>query len=140
MKDSDAYKQWYAKNKDDLAKRRKAKYLSDPEYKQKAIERAQSYRSKKAAEARTKLDPKYTHTATEAAELLGVSPAVLRGWHKRQLYPTPLEFQGKRYFTEAQVALLSTLSQYLQSIGWRAFTEEERQKLAATSATVFANW
>ena len=51
------FKDWYSANRDKLSQQRKDKYQSDPEYRQKAIERASQRRSAISANNRiTTLD------------------------------------------------------------------------------------
>ena len=55
------YKQWYERNKEKLAERRKARYHSDKKYKAKVLKQNKDYREKKAKERDTekpKIKPK----------------------------------------------------------------------------------
>ncbi len=44
------WKNWYAENKEDLAKKRNGRYQSDPDYRTKVLAQNKAYREKKAAE------------------------------------------------------------------------------------------
>lgn len=43
------YKDWYAKNADELSEKRKSKYQDDPSYREKVLAQNRQYREKKAA-------------------------------------------------------------------------------------------
>lgn len=52
------YKQWYERNKEALAERRKARYKEDKKYRQKVLQQNRDYRAKKAKERKAKPKPK----------------------------------------------------------------------------------
>ena len=52
------YKDWYDRNKDRLAERRKSKYHSDKKHRKKVLEQNREYRAKKAKERISKPKPK----------------------------------------------------------------------------------
>jgi len=52
------YKEWYERNKESLAERRKNRYHEDKKYRQKVLQQNRDYRAKKAKERKAKPKPK----------------------------------------------------------------------------------
>lgn len=131
---AERYKRWYDKNKQKLADRRRARYHSDPDYRAKAIENRR--RSLPAVEP---LPEGYVHTFSDVAHALDVSLWKLRDWRNKNYYPEPHEHGRGLYFTEAQVALLLQLRNFMNTVSHR-FTPEAENHLQDLVNFIYANW
>ena len=129
---SDYYRQYYEDHRDDLSDKRRDRYQTDPEYREKAKAAARLYRQKKKAErdqlrAEGKLPPArpkgprkpvevavngsraLAHTITVAAERIGRSVDTLNHWSKVGLLPiTPIRSpRGDRLFTDGMILVVN---------------------------------
>lgn len=95
------YADWYEQNKGALSDRRKARYDTDPVYRQQIIDRARTRRESVVKQNPDGID------ATDLAEHLGVSPWTLNRW-KNEGYIPVTSFRGA-YFKQSQVELMGLL-------------------------------
>jgi hypothetical protein len=125
------YSKWYEKNKAKLAKSRKKKYDTDPEYKKNAISQSRKYRAKKQP-------PKpegYDLTLQQVAEHLKVTQWRLLEWRKKDYFPEPVNHGGRFWFTPPQAGLLKGIADFFAKYGTRA-----RHGLEDLVNLTFANW
>lgn len=141
------YREWYAKNKDRVSKRKAARYQNDPEYREKIKERARAWRrkerEKRKSETKVPLSekPPVPHrveiggtvqrapmfTIGKAAHYLGLSTQTLRKWEAGGVLP-PVDWRtagGHRLYTGPQLEELKRLyDMYREEVSpWR-ITEE----------------
>jgi MerR HTH family regulatory protein len=129
------FKRWYKAHKLELAAKRKHKYDTDPEYKQKVKDSANAHRAAKKAAARTRPEG-YDVTQAKAAEELGITEYLLRAWAERGWYPQPLESKGRKYFTMGQVQLLKALVNYITEVKGKS----DSDVFKSINANIFSNW
>ncbi|KVR21629.1 hypothetical protein WK13_34390 [Burkholderia ubonensis] len=132
------FSRWYDKNKDKLAEKRRNRYHTDPDYRQKIIDQNRAQKQAKRAE-RPELDPKYTKTMAEVATAMDVSVWSLREWRKKGYYPEPYEHSNKLYFTDKQVLLLKELAKFFTVYGKRV-SAVTRAPLDDLIAAIAKNW
>ena len=92
------FKEWYQKNKEPLSVKRKARYRTDPEYRQKALDASALRRLSKPTVERHGL------TVSEVGNALGVSLWRLSKWKEKQYIP--LQSFRSYQFTTMQVSLI----------------------------------
>lgn len=141
------FKQWYAKNKDELNAARKERYHSDPEYRQKIIERQKIARHKKPRpvtpiERRSfrEIDGKKTQVFRIGAvcEYAGCSERTLRGWEQDGLIPPPTIPGRHRVYTEHQALLLRGFARRLLQL---RYDRRSRKRIAEfLSESVKSQW
>jgi hypothetical protein len=131
------FKNWYDKNKELLSEKRKKMYREDPEYREKVKAR----RSKQLANSPTRLDPldeKYTTTFSEAAEELEITIWKFRHWRSHNYFPEPKQHGKFLYFTDAQMALLHTLKDFLEP--YTRLPGSQKAALENLVSLIYANW
>lgn len=125
---------WYGRNKERLAERRKRRYREDPEYREKIL----AHKRAKGREERAAIAP-YVRKVVgkkeilllrigDAAERVGVTAMTLRDWEERGLIPKSAFPWKHRYYTDHQVDLLSQ------------FVSNKDADVESASANVFATW
>ena len=130
------FKNWYSKNKEELAEKRAKQYREDPAYREKVLQRSREYR----ANNRTETTPEgYEQHMAGAAEVIGVTVWTLREWRKKNYFPEPFEFKGKLWFTGNQLHLLTSLRQFFDEHGVRT-AAHNRGALDLLTQVIYANW
>lgn len=135
-KKKNAYKDWYARNKEKLAQRRAERYKSDPAYREKVISASREHRRNNKGPS---VPEGYSFTMSSASDALGISIWTLREWRKKDYFPEPLDFKGCRWFTEGQVAMLARLRDFFELHGTRV-KKGDRQDFDDLVSLVYANW
>lgn len=130
-----SYKEWYAANKERLAKKKKERYANDPEYREKAKLRSKNRNKQKHEIPQDGFDISFA----DAAEALGVTLWVLREWRRKSYFPEPVVRLGSFRFNANQLELLKTLKTFFDQHG-RKVRESTRQALEEKVAFVYANW
>lgn len=128
---------WYNKNAERLAERRKLKYATDEEYRNKAKARAELQREALKA-ARPVLTDGMVKMK-DVCQTLNVGAWTLSNWKHLGYYPQPAKFQGSPVFTEKQVDLLKTIKQFFLDHPTRS-AGDHRGELEVITATVHNNW
>jgi len=126
-KKSQVFKDWYDKNKEDLAAKRRERYRNDPEYRRNILERGEKYRKKvrniraKVESSRTKIQPNGSrlfqdengtewelYTISSVADAVGRSVQCVNRWDTMGYIPqTPFRYSRVRLFTEDMIDALS---------------------------------
>jgi hypothetical protein len=91
---SETFRRWYERNKDEFNSARKARYNSDPEYRQKVIEYART--SRQRAKVRPK-PPKKFYSISETAERASTTSTAIRYWESKGFFPRPDTGTVRRY-------------------------------------------
>lgn len=133
---SKAFKEWYAENKQAVSQKRKERYQNDPEYRQKVLARAAAHREKTGGES---IPHGYSKCFADAAEHLGITLWQLRWWREKNYFPEPHDHQGKKWFTENQLALIGQLQSFLSGAG-RRINRSERENLESLISLIYGNW
>ena len=128
------YRQWYEKNKKTLSDKRKEKYVTNPEYRKKCLER-----NRKQNQAKVPPVNGYTIDIESAAEQIGVSVWVLRDWRKKGYFPDPVSRSGKLWFTEHQITLLQKLKTSWHQIAFASHYRKE-DRLKELGNLIDTNW
>lgn len=137
MAESTSYfDKWYEKNKDSLSAKRRVRYHSDPEYRLKVIERGRLARMARRGED---IPEGYKHHMVGAAEALGVTLWTFREWRKKNYFPEPTTFKGRRWFTARQIELLAPLRDFFSQHGRRT-SAEDKPALENLVSIIYANW
>lgn len=113
---SDPYfKKWYGKNSKKLSEERKARYHSDPEYREQAIQRAREYRATRtrtsvptAAQRMVVVDGKEVEVFRigQVTDTIGASAGFIRKMETAGVIPKPKIESAHRYYLAHQVTLL----------------------------------
>lgn len=136
--ESGYFQQWYQKNKKKLSKRRKQKYQSDPEYRDRQLQASKDWRSRNPDyRNRKKDDQPKRFTIGEAATQIGSCPQTIRALEAKGMIPKANKGIGHRMYSEAQVALMHDLILYLQTVHYR---NRSKPKLAALVKNLKTNW
>lgn len=132
-----SFSKWYETNKDGFNVRRKQKYHSDPEYREKVIQRQREAR-KKNPRPSTASDKHYRTINGDQVEVFRIGHVVeaisrsektIRTWESEGLIPAP-SIEGKhRYYTQEQVSLLKEFSELMEQVRYdKALREFAIQK------------
>jgi hypothetical protein len=126
---------WYNENRTRLSEVRKARYRSDPEYRQRAVQRAAEYR----ARTRTEKPPIDGLTSGQVCEHLGISSWTLHRWAAAGYYPPPGRVDGRLVFTLTQLKLLELIKAFFEKYPRRA-ASKHKDELASVVDVVHHNW
>jgi ribosomal protein S8E len=114
-KKNDVFKRWYGDNREEYNKRRKNRYDTDPEYREKVKERARLSKRRKIAAMGGAVTRSWKGTTLlvyrigRVCEKLGINKNVILDWENRGIIPTPI-FGGKhRVYTQNQMDLIREL-------------------------------
>jgi len=129
------FKEWYQKNRDELARRRKERYHSDPVYRAQVKARSEDYR-KRVRDAKPEFPGM---TIAQVCEHLGVSDWTLNKWRNLGYYPEPIKYNGKPSFTQRQVALLASIKRFFKRYPRRS-AALHRAELEQLTADVAHKW
>jgi len=136
---SDYYKEWYQKNKERLSEKRKARYETDPAFRQAVLERSANFKKMKAAGIDVKPDV-YKYSFSDVAEEFGITLSMLRNWYKNGYFPTPAKYRGQLWFTEHQKELLGQINNYLVKYQVNRVSNVHRSALQSIAALIHALW
>lgn len=132
------FDKWYNKNKDKLSAKRKLRYQTDPEYRQKALDEAAKARALRAAgKVKEKLEG-YPYSQLEAAAVLGVTAGTVREWMNKKYFPRPRLFKRRFVFSTLQVDLLEKLKSFLRERGTK--TGVNSPEFEDLKAFIAVNW
>lgn len=131
-----AFKNWYEQNKDKLSAERKARYDSDPQYREKVLERSRVFR---ANHPPSPPPIGFDYSFDEAAEVVGVTTWTFREWRRKNYFPEPNSHGGKFYFSENQIMVLRKLKAFFDYHGSRV-RKDTKAELDGVVSLVFANW
>lgn len=136
----DYYQKWYKNKRSTLSETRKKRYQSDPVYREKA-KAASTRQQQKLRDANPR--PKgCDFTLENVAYKLHVSIWTLRAWRKKNYFPEPAEWGGRRYLSHNQVLLLTKLAEAItpmKDFSSRVNPENKKRRDDRVS-WVFANW
>lgn len=126
------FAKWYAKpeNKASLSAKRKARYSSDPAYKQKVLKATESYRA--GLRTRDRPPEGYVLNLKQVCIEVGISHQTFRSWRAKHYFPEPKYFKSRLIFTQNQVELLQDLQKSIAS--------GDPDKVEDTVNLVYANW
>jgi hypothetical protein len=129
--------EWYAKNKDALQARRRAKYAADAELRARKIAQVAQHRERLRA-SKPQRPEEYNVSFSRASELLGVTVWVIRGWVQKKYIPNPYKHGKQLWFTTDQVNLMKELNVFLQNNG--RVMKNSRSQLEDITNYVWSNW
>jgi hypothetical protein len=104
---SDYQKDYYARNKEVLAEKRKAKYRNDPRYREEVKERVRENRRSRANLIQNQKPEKYKHSLKDVCKDIGLSLSTFHTMANNNFIPKPFVFRRKAYLTDNQVKLLT---------------------------------
>lgn len=116
-----SYKRWYDKNKDSVAKRRKARYANDPDYREKVKALA-------AAQRRVLL------TWDDVAEKCKAKLDDLKQQCETGLFPNPALHGDVEVFTMPQAEYVKQMQTAIRKYG------KHSQEVGDISSLAYANW
>ncbi len=109
----EAYKKWYAANKEQFNEDRRKRYKKDKSYRERALENTRTYRrcgTDKPLEEKMyrKFNDKKVEVfrISKASELVGRSIQTLRQWEAAGVIPYSVFDEGHRLYTKKQIALM----------------------------------
>lgn len=125
MSDQNSFKKWYHENKVLFNAKRKAKYASDKDMREKAVLRQREYRKNNPARLKSentrvvggREQPVYRIGAV--AEAIGRTEQVVRLWEANGIIPKPTVPGTHRYYTQEQVDLLKGLAQVFDEVRYK---------------------
>jgi len=136
---SSGFTDWYKKNAKKLNEQRRARYATDPDYREKALQASKNWRDNNPDHHRTRRANKpELLTIGQAAEVLESCPQTLRGIEARKLIPMAKKGVGHRKYTPAQVELMRPLIQYLQETHYTV--PGYKKRVQELSKQVKTNW
>lgn len=130
-----SWDQWYAANKARLSEKRARRYREDASYRDAALKRSRNQRQT----IKKVITDGFTISFEEMSQLLGVTVWVLREWRRKDYFPEPWHRDGRLWFKQDQVGLLSRLQNFFEVEGVRV-GETKRQKLQEVVSLVYSNW
>lgn len=139
-----AYRKWYQSNKQAFNAKRKAKYHSDPEVREKAINNAKKYRESNPREKEEKHFREINGKQVEVfrigatAEFIGRSEQSIREWQRKGWIPPCTIDSDHRYFTIKQIKLLQEFADFVSQVRYdRAIRELAIKK---KSSELYMKW
>lgn len=118
------FHRWYEANKEGFNARRRMRYRSDPEYRDKLVERQREARAKHPRPSQAKDysirvvggSKKKVFRIGYVVEAIGRSEMTIRNWERKGIIPKPSVVSQHRYYTKRQVKLLKELSELLTQV------------------------
>jgi hypothetical protein len=138
-KKSTYQKDWYQKNKERIAEKRKKKYADDPEYREQRVEASRRYRRGERTPPGRAAPPDAPISFKQAAKQLGRKRSTLQEWCRLTYFPTPKLHKGAYWLTEHQVTLLEKLKECLDMYG-KVRGQINYARMKEVRAFIFANW
>lgn len=138
-----AYQRWYAKNKEKFNSARKKKYAEDVAMRDAVVDRQREYRKTHSVSGGMHhrkvggVEVEVVRIA-RAAEMIGRSIQVIRIWERIGRIPLPSVTGNHRYYTMAQVKLMSELADLMNHIRYDHGTRLEA--VAKKVAYIKTNW
>lgn len=147
--------EWWEKNGEDVKARRNARYAKDPEFREKARERARAYRAKKKAEREAQKGPptieingkqKPALTTEQVCEKHGIEKSRIKYMQRAGYLPSALVTRPVRLYSETQSDLIGQLETCLREhqdvLRGPASPESEKaqQAIAALTTTIHEKW
>ncbi len=133
------WSRWYQANKEDIALKRKHRYDTDPEYREKALAYSARRREllKKQKKDKPSLDS-HPYTQVEAAAVLDVAPTTIRDWMLKGYFPKPKLWRRRFVFSPEQVSMLESLRDFLREHGSK--TGVHSPQFEDLKAFILVNW
>lgn len=140
-----AYQKWYQTNKASFNEKRKKKYHSDPEVREKAISNAKKYRQENPRQNGE--EQHYREVGgkvvevfriTETANRIGRSVESIRSWEKKGWIPTPSIDSTHRYYTIKQIQLLKDFAEFIDQV--RYDREVRALAIKKKSSELYSLW
>lgn len=127
---------WYERHKEEVSQKRKEKYASDAEYRQRRLEASRKYHRGERTPA---TPPNAPFLMVEAAKRVGIGYSTLRGWCRHKLFPEPIRYKRGLWFTEHQLSLLIKLKDFFRK---HRMTEGKikMQLLGEVCASICGDW
>lgn len=115
-------RRWYGENREDYNTLRRQRYADNTESREKARQRAATYRNSNPFIERTlirELNGKTVKVLStgQVAELAKRSPQMLRNWEKEGLIPVSIFPDIHRLYTHAQARMIATLGRVIHRNG-----------------------
>ncbi len=134
-----AFKDWYARNRDKLNRRRRKRYRTDEDYREKQLGSTKRWRKKSAkAKAKLPVPPKTVFTIGEVAEKLNCEQKTIRTLEKANLIPSTSDGVHHRRFNKRQIALIGKVVAFRKRVHYR--DPDYRPGLKSLSAAVHSQW
>lgn len=130
---SEYYKDWYQKNRERLAEKRREKYRQDQEYRKSILDRSREWRRSRGALVEKPTE--FAATQDDLIQELGITVWTLRQWRTAGLFPRPHRFGRQLWYTNKQVSLLAKLRD-----AWDDKSPGREERIKSASGYVHANW
>jgi hypothetical protein len=134
----DAFAKWYKQHGEDFNEKRRNKYNSDPEYRQRVLATARVAREQRRM-AHEKPDD-YTVNHALAAEILGITVWTLRNWRSKNYFPSPKHFRDGAWFKDHQLALLGEIQHFMEVNNVRRLSAAQKAELQPIIERIHAQW
>ena len=132
------YQTWYRAHKDEISKRRKARYKKDKKYREKNLAACRDWRQEnKPWENREKVVRNYLLIG-EFAEVVGCSPETLRNLERKKLLPRTTDGVLRRRYHPKNAKLVSKLINFRKDTHYSDPKFKSKQKELV--AGIRANW
>lgn len=120
-----AYKKWYASNKEEFNRKRAEKYANSEALREAARRKQKLYRDTKPREVPTgqtfktiKGKQVEVFRIGKVGEMIGRDEQTIRSWERKGYIPKPIVKSTHRFYTMNQVALLREFGDRSASIRW----------------------
>lgn len=140
IKDGDDYnKEYYEKNKKVIAKKRKLRYRSDPEYRKQMARASVKFRSEKQRELNGRVEREINgvvhlvYKVGRVVEMLGVNNDTVRRWEEAGLLPQAV-FGKSRCYNKNQIYLMNLIKEAM------AKYKSSKKAKQAVGRIVNSNW
>lgn len=148
MSDSDnkSFQKWYEANKEGFNVRRKLKYQTDPDYRNKVIDRQRKARKENPRPSQAS-DQHFRTVAGKQVEVFRIGHVVaqisrsektIRTWEAEKLIPQPSIAGKHRYYTQHQVTLLREFSELMEQVRYDKALREFA--ILKKSQELHSNW
>lgn len=143
------FSRWYEANKEELSKKRKAKYQKDPEFRQSSLQKAAEWREKnpRASKAGKPSLREVNGVMVEVFRIsavggmIGRSDQTIRDWEDEGIIPPPTVVSAHRYYTRNQIKLMRELADLISVIRVKGFKLEVLQTaMNSKSSDIHSKW
>lgn len=122
------YQLWYRDHKDELSKRRKARYKKDKKYREKNLAASRSWRKKTKPWQNNEPVVRDYLLISEFAEEVGCSPETLRNLERKKLIPRTTDGVARRRYHPKNVNNVTKLVDFRKETHYAHPKFAERQK------------
>lgn len=142
---TEAYRKWYASNKEQFNAKRRARYAANAQYRKKAINNSRQGRERTrptgdegALIRMVGVNEVKVYRISSVSLQIGVPVPVIRAWERKGIIPNPSFGRGHRVYTKNQVKLMKKIAACV--VKFKADKKELKEKLINLKPFIYEQW